>query len=62
MEELATALKDQLISSTDDTPLYFFSRRKDCIIASKKVGSLTSKIYGEIEARCKEMTWPLVFS
>ena len=62
MEELATALKDQLTSSTDDTPLHFFSRRKDCIIASKKVGSLTSKIYGEIEARCKEMAWPLVFS
>ena len=62
MKELAKALKDELIYSSEDVPLHFFGKGKDCIIASKKVGSLTNKMYGEIEARYKDTVWPLVFS
>ena len=41
MKGPAKALKDQLTTSTDDVPLHFFRKEKDCVIAANKAGSLT---------------------
>ena len=61
-KDLAKALKEELIGSTDDVPLRFFSEKKNAFIAATKIGLFTSKNYGEIGARYKEMVWPLLFS
>ena len=62
LKDLAKDLKEEIVGSTDDDPLRFFSIEKNGFIASKEVGSLTNKMYGKIEARHKEKAWTLLFS
>ena len=61
-KDLTKALEEELLGSTDDVPLRFFSVKMNGLIAAAtKIGLLTIDNYCDIEARHKKNSWDVVF-